>query len=318
MKKLSFIIPCYRSEDTIRPVIDEIVSVVESNHNYTYEIICINDCSPDNVFEVLKDIATNNHHVKVINLAKNMNKPGAEMAGLSKVSGDYVVFLDDDGQCPIPNIWKMIDKLDEGYDACFAKYTEYKQSLFKNFGTIVNRKMTEYVIGKPKEVTFTNFAVIKRYIIDEMVKYKNPYPYMEGILLGITRNITNIPMEERKRMEGTSTFTFKKLLGLWLNGFTAFSIKPLRLSSIIGVIIALLGFIYGLIMIIKKIINPLYIVEGYTSLIAILLFVSGIIMILLGMIGEYVGRIYICLNNTPQYVIKEEINFDKDKDNEKR
>lgn len=317
-KKISFIIPCYGSEKTIRPVIDEIESVVKENKNYDYEVIAVNDCSPDNVWNVLKDIANSNPKVKIINLAKNMNRPGALMAGMSKAIGDYIILMDDDGQCPMNNLWDLIKPLEEGHDVSIAKYPKYKQSIFKSFGTIVNRKMTEIIIDKPKDLNFTNFTAIKRYIVKEMLKYDNPYPYMTGLLLRTTKDIVNVEMEERSRISGTTNFTFKKMFNLWINGFTAFSVKPLRIATIIGFLTALIGFIFGMYIIINKMFLQ-NILPGYSSLMAVILFIGGIIMIMLGLIGEYIGRIYICINKSPQYVIKEAFNLNKqsgDKDEE--
>ena len=310
--KLSFIIPCYGSEKTVGLVIDEIDKVVSQNSKYDYEVIAVNDHSPDNVWKVLKDIAKNNSKVKLINLAKNMNRPGALMAGMSETTGDYIILMDDDGQCPMENLWKLIEPLENGHDVSIAKYPTYKQSKFKSFGTIVNRKMTEIVMEKPKDLSFTNFSALKRYIVDEITKYKNPYPYLTGLLLRTTSDIVNVEMEERERITGSTNFTFKKMLNLWINGFTAFSIKPLRISTVAGIITAALGFIYGIYIIIHKLIVHTTVLQGYSSLMAVMLFIGGIIMMMLGMIGEYIGRIYISINNSPQYVIKEKVNI-KDK-----
>ena len=143
MRLISFVIPCYGSEKTITPVINEIIDVVSRRSEYDYEIIAVNDFSKDNVWQVLEGIAAENKKIRLINFAKNMNRPGAVMAGLRFSSGELVVIMDDDGQVPMDNLWKLVDQIDNGYDAAIAKYTEYKQSLFKSFGTAVNRKMTE-------------------------------------------------------------------------------------------------------------------------------------------------------------------------------
>lgn len=315
-KKLSFIIPCYGSEKTVEIVIDEIDKTVAENPNYDYEIIAVNDHSPDNVWNVLRGIAEKNSKVKLINLAKNMNRPGALMAGMSLTTGDYIILMDDDGQCPMENLWNLIKPLEDGHDVSIAKYPTYKQSKFKDFGTIVNRKMTEIVMEKPKNLSFTNFSALKRYIVDEITKYKNPYPYLTGLLLRTTSDIVNVEMEERERICGNTNFTFKKMLNLWINGFTAFSIKPLRISTIIGFVTAVIGFLYGLFTIVRKLIVPT-IAMGYSSTMAAILFIGGVIMLMLGMIGEYIGRIYISINNSPQYVIREKINFDNEKNDEK-
>lgn len=308
-KKISFIIPCYGSEKTVGIVIKEIEEIVSKNPKYDYEVVAVNDKSPDNVWEVLKGIAKENKKVKIINLAKNMNRPGALMAGMSKATGDYVILMDDDGQCPMESLWELIKPLEEGHDVSIAKYPSYKQSIFKSFGTIVNRKMTEVIMEKPKGLNFTNFTAIKKYIVDEILKYENPYPYMTGLLLRTTSDIVNVQMEERERITGSTNFTFKKMLNLWINGFTAFSVKPLRISTVIGFITAAIGFLYGLYIIIHKLFIHTNIAQGYSSMMAVLLFIGGIIMLMLGMIGEYLGRIYICINNSPQYVIKEMFNI---------
>lgn len=317
-KKISFIIPCYGSEKTVGIVIEEIEKKLkEKEEKYDYEIIAVNDQSPDNVWNVLKEIAKNNKKIKLINLAKNMNRPGALMAGMSKVTGDYIVLMDDDGQCPMDNLWDLIKPLEEGHDVSIAKYPQYKQSIFKSFGTIVNRKMTEIVIGKPKDLSFTNFSAIKRYIVEEIKQYKNPYPYMTGLLLRTTSDIVNVKMEERERISGSTNFTLRKMLNLWINGFTAFSVKPLRISTVIGIITALVGFIYGIYIILHKLFVHSAVLQGYSSTMAIILFIGGIIMMMLGIIGEYIGRIYISINNSPQYVIKEMINMEKGEENGK-
>ena len=313
MKKISFVIPCYGSEETIEFVIEEIIKTVELNKEYDYEIVTINDASPDNVITVLKKIAQNNRRVKVIDLAKNFGKHSAVMAGFSIVSGDYIVSLDDDGQCPMDRLWDLLEPVINGSaDFAMADYPQKKQSRFKNFGSSVNAFMSRVLINKPKNLHFTNFKAMRRYIVDEILKYENPYPYLEGLALRTTRSIVTIPMEERERLAGVGHFTFRKSLSLWMNGFTAFSVKPLRISTIVGVICALAGFVFGVIVVLRKILNPV-IAMGYSSTMAVLLFIGGMIMLMLGLIGEYIGRIYISINNSPQYVIRNTINCKEDK-----
>ena len=169
--------------------------------------------------------------------------------------------------------------------------------------------MVDWLIEPPKGVTVENFFVIRRYVCDEILRYPNPYPYVSGLLMRATHRIKMIPMEERERGDGKATgFTFKKSFSLFSNGLTAFSVKPLRIAAVVGVIFALLGFAFGLFVIIRKLVHP-EIMMGYSSLMAVQLFSSGVIMLILGMIGEYIGRIYISLNRSPQYVVRETINL---------
>lgn len=308
MKLISFVIPCYGSENTIEKVIEEITFVVSQKPEYDFEVIAVNDCSPDGVLIKLKALAKIDKRIKVINFSKNMNRPGAVMAGLNYASGEAVVVMDDDGQCPMDQFWKLYNPIEQGHDVAIASYPKRKQTLFKDFGTFVNKKMTEFIINKPKNMQFSNFMIMKSFIVKEIIKYENPYPYFTGLILRTTNDIINIEMEERERFSGASTFTFAKMLGMWINGLTAFSIKPLRISSITGVLCAIIGFVYGVITIVRKFVVP-DISVGWSSTISILLFIGGLIMLMLGMIGEYLGRIYISLNKSPQYVIKETINF---------
>lgn len=310
-QRISFCIPCYRSAKTIGPVIDEIIAEVSKRaEEFDYEIVCVIDGSPDNVFSVLQGIAAENSHVKVINLAKNFGQAGARMATLRFATGDFLVCLDDDGQSPMNHLWDLFRPMEEeGMDICIAKYPHKTQSRFKNFGSQVNRMTTQLLLDVPKDFAMTNFYVMRRFIARELIRYQNPYPFMTGLIIRTTKNFRLVPMEDRKRMEGTTGYTFKKLLAHWLNGLTAFSVIPLRISSFAGVICAVMGFLFGLVTVVRKLLGA-NIAAGYSSTIAILLFIGGLIMMMLGMIGEYVGRIYICLNNAPQYVVRETINLE--------
>jgi undecaprenyl-phosphate 4-deoxy-4-formamido-L-arabinose transferase len=305
---ISFVIPCYNSELTIEGVTSEIQEAMLLRPTYNYEIICINDCSPDNVLSQLKMLVKEFNNITVIDLAKNSGKHAAVMAGYSVVAGDYIVNLDDDGQCPMDRLWDLIDELNKGYDFVTANYVKKKQSAFKNFGSWVNNIMSAFLLGKPKWLRFENFSAMRRFLLDTMLQYKNPYPYLEGLVLSATRNIGMVLMEERERTVGTGNFTFKKSFSLWLNGFTAFSVKPLRLASFLGLIISLIGFLSAIILVIRKIFIVPEMQMGYPSTIVIVLFIGGIIMAMLGLLGEYVGRIYISINNSPQYVIRKVYN----------
>lgn len=302
--KLSFVIPCYRSENTIRSVVEEIRNTVILREGYPYEIILVNDNSPDNVWHVIRDLAAEDEKVKGISFAKNFGQHAALMAGYAYTHGDVVISMDDDGQSPADELFKLVDKIQEGYDVVYGAYPEIKQSKFRIFGSWVNEKMNEILLGKPKGLKGTSYYAAKRFIIDEMLRYQNAYPYVGGLVFRSTRNIANVTVNQRNRLEGTSGYSFLKLLSLWMNGFTAFSEKPLRMASILGVFCAFTGFVYEIFVIVRKICNP-DIPMGYSSIMAVLLLIGGILMLLLGIIGEYVGRIYISINNAPQYVIRE-------------
>lgn len=311
---LSFVIPCYRSEETIERVCAEIAETMALRPEYDYEIIAVNDCSPDGVLSVLRRLAENDSRIKVVDLAKNFGKHSAMMAGFRYVRGGFVVNLDDDCQCPVNELWKLMDAItQEDFDCATAIYPQKKEAAWKLLGSSVNSQMVKWLIEPPKGITVENFFVIRRYVCDEILRYPNPYPYVSGLLMRATHRIKMIPMEERERGDSKPTgFTFKKSFSLFSNGLTAFSVKPLRIAAIVGVFFAVLGFLYGLFVIIRKLVHP-EIMMGYSSIMAVQLFSSGVIMLILGMIGEYIGRIYISLNRSPQYVVRETINMDEAK-----
>ena len=308
---MSFVIPCYRSELTIRSVTDEIIQTVSERPEYDYEIICVNDCSPDNVYSVLQQLAAENSRIKVINLAKNMGKHAAVLAGFRFISGEYVVTLDDDMQSPTYDLWKLIEPLEtDGYDVVNSRFQVKKQAWWKNLGSSFNNWITKILLQKPKGMDHVgNFFACRRFVADAMAQYPNPYPFLEGLMLRSTQRILMIDMEERERGDDKKTgYTLRKSIALFANGLTAFSVVPLRISTIVGVVIAILGFILGLVMIIQKLVDP-NVLMGYTSTMVVQLFMSGLILMSLGLLGEYVGRIYICINKSPQYIIRETINI---------
>ena len=304
MKLVSFVIPCYCSEKTIASVLDEIRGAMQGLPQYAYEVILVNDGSPDNTFETLRALANSDCHVTAIDLARNFGQQSAIMAGLSHSSGDYVVCLDDDGQTPADEVGKLLQKLEEGYDVVYASYEHKQHSWFRNWGSRVNGKMTEIMLGKPKNLALTSYFAVKRFIVLEMLKYKHSFPYSEGLVLRSTRRICNVPVHHRQRQEGTSGYTLGKLIALWMNGFTSFSVKPLRLATYLGASSALLGFLYAIVIVIKHFVDS-SIPEGWSSTMALQLVMGGIILVVLGLIGEYIGRIYICINASPQFVERE-------------
>lgn len=309
MKKVSFIIPCYRSEHTLPHVVEEIDEKMKEIAKYDYEIILVNDCSPDNTLATIRRLCGESNNVKGISFSRNFGQHAALMAGLRHADGEYVVCLDDDGQTPANEVDKLLDKLEEGYDAVYAKYEHKHHSGFRNLGSKINELMTRMMLDKPADLYISSYFAVRRFVVDDMIRYENSYPYVIGLVLRATKNITNVVVQHRDREEGSSGYNLKKLLGLWLNGFTAFSVKPLRIATAIGGFSAGLGFLYGIYTIIKRLVNP-DVPMGFSATMSALVFFGGMVMLMLGLIGEYVGRIYISLNNSPQYVIRERMNIE--------
>lgn len=307
MQKISYIIPCYCSVHTLSHVVEEIINEMEMIlSEYAYEIILVNDDSPDNTMDVVIELINQHPMITGINLAKNFGQHAALMAGFRHATGELIVCLDDDGQTPANEVHKLIEAIERGCDVVYARYKHKKHSPFRNFGSRINEAMARVLLDKPKDLYISSYFVAKRFVIDHVIQYENSYPYVIGLVLRATKKIGNVDVLHRDRTSGESGYTMYKLFSLWFNGFTAFSIKPLRLATIAGAICAVLGFSYGIYTIIKKFVNPL-VPLGFSSTMAALMFIGGMLMIMLGLIGEYVGRIYISLNNAPQYVIREVI-----------
>ena len=318
MQMISFVIPCYRSSQTLPGVIQEIKDTMKTLKNYEYEIVLVNDSSPDDTFCVITGLCRENDNITGINLARNFGQHAALMAGFHYVKGDVVVCLDDDGQTPACEVGRLLAGIEEGADVVYAKYNHKHHSGFRNFGSHVNEVMTRIMLGKPKDLYVSSYFAAKRFVVDEMIRYEYAYPYVIGLVLRTTKNIVNVEIDHRDRQAGESGYTLKKLLGLWFNGFTAFSVKPLRVATVTGTICALCGFAYGIYTIIKKIfIQPPDLVIGFSALMSVIVFMGGMLMLMLGLVGEYMGRMYVSMDNSPQYVIREIVGNGKEETKEK-
>lgn len=308
MRKVSVVIPCYCSEKMIENIVERLIRTFKTRKEYDYEIILINDGSKDKTWEVISNLATDNKKIKAINFSQNFGQHSAMMAGYRKATGELIMGLDDDGENNPEELYQLIDKLDEGYDCVCAEYENHLKKV-RNLGTRLNNFMASHLIDKPKNLTLTSYYVAKRFVVDQMIKYEHPYPYVAGLLLQATKNWGTVRLKKSSRIEGKSGYSMKKLLSLWVNGFTAFSVKPLRLATGLGAFFAIAGILSGVVIVIRRLVwNDM--LMGYTSIMAMLSFFCGMIMLMLGMIGEYIGRIYISINNSPQYVIKEEVDME--------
>ena len=309
MTTVSIAIPCYKSAQTISTVVNDLRTTIAQRDGFDYQIILVNDFPDDNTFDVISALCREDPKIIGVNLSRNFGQTTAKMAALSYVTGDILVYMDDDGQHPADQIFRLVDKVLEGYDMVYARFPHKKHSLFKRFTSWLNSKVLEINGSKPKGISISSYLAINRVAVDALKKYKSPFPSMGGYLSHVVRRYANVDIDHRDRLAGQSNYTLKKMLALWLTGFTNFSTVPLRVAAFVGVGCSALGFITGLWVVIRKLINPA-IAAGYTSSIALQLFIGGMIMMILGLCGEYIGRIYMTVSNMPQYEIRETINTD--------
>ena len=302
---VSFVIPCYHSEQTLGAVVAEIDGTMKTMPEYTWEIICVNDGTPNACWKKIQELCAEKPDSRHgICLAKNFGQHAALMAGLHAAKGDRIVCLDDDGQTPANEVGRLLCAIDRGADVVYAKYEHKQHSGFRNWGSQVNEAMLHQMLGKPKDLYVSSYFAMRRYVLKEVLRYENSYPYLIGLVLRTTTNVVNVPVDHRKRTVGTSGYTLGKLFGLWMNGFTAFSIKPLRIATVVGSASAVIGFLYGIYTIIKRLVNP-NVPVGFSALMSAIVFFGGMTILMVGLAGEYIGRTYISVNSAPQYVVRE-------------
>lgn len=312
--RISFVIPCYNSEQTLPDVVSTIQQVVREKEEFEAELVLVNDGSADSTWEKIKELQIEYENIIGVNLAKNSGQQNAILAGLRCSSGELIAVCDDDGQTPIETIFDFYEKMIEGnYDVVCAQYVARgHRDLIRRIGTKANRWLVKVFLEKPDDISTAVYFLAKRFVIEEITRYQNAYPHLEGLLLRTTHNIGSIPIEQRDRTAGRSGYDFRKLLGLWVDGLTTFSVKPLRLATFLGSLLAIVGFIIALVLIIRRI-SGADMAIGWTSLIATNILIGGITLVVLGIVGEYIGRIYLSLNQEPQYTIREIIGKSNEK-----
>ena len=302
--KLSVIVPCYNSMPILRTMVGETIRVIGTLPIDEYEFVLVNDCSPKaGTIDFLKEIADEFPHVTVVDLAKNTGQANAQVAALHYVTGDVILNMDDDMQTHPKNIPLLFAKLEEGYDLVLGKYPHKRHSFYRRMLTKMDDKFETVFLKKPKNISFTSFWMVRRYITDEIIKYDAPYSFMEGLFLRSAGRIANVDVEHFERQEGKSGYNIWKLINLWSN-FTGFTVVPLRIAGFSGIIISAAAFIWAIVLIIKRIAG-LTTVSGYTSLMCLMLLAFGTVLACIGLLGEYVGRIFMAVNKTPQFIPKE-------------
>ena len=312
MARYSVVIPCYKSAKTIEKVVTLTVEEFDRLGFDDFEFVLVNDCSPDNgeTIGVLYQMAEKWPYVKVVNLGKNAGQHNATMAGLHYATGDYIISMDDDMQTHPSQIIRLKEKLDEGYDIVYGYYPEKKESLFRRMGSALNHFTVRALIHKPKWLKTSSYLMIRRYVRDYALAYTHPSVHLQGVFLRITDNVACVPIEHFEREYGTSTYTIKKLIKLYSN-IVGFSMTPMRIVTSTGCILSVAGFLTGLVLLIRKILHP-EILTGWTSLIGAMCFFSGVILVSLGVVGSYVGRLFIGQTKSPQYVVRDLTNVCED------
>ena len=301
---VSILIPVYKNEGGLDELVKRIgTSMANSAYAGNFELILVDDCSPDNSWEVIQRLAKEHAFVQGATLSRNFGQHNAIMAGLNLVSGQYVVLMDDDLQHPPEAIPNMVQELVAGADVCYTRYTNRQHAAWKIAGSRFNDLMASWLLSKPKGLYLSSFKALKRGMVDQIRSHEGPFAYLDGLILDITRRIATVEIQHGTRAYGEGNYSFKKSISLWLRMVTGTSIVPLRMVTLMGALIALLGF-FGAVFIVIS--NYLYPAEskGWASIIVTILLVSGFQTLFIGVLGEYLGRIHLRLNNKPQYLFR--------------
>jgi len=301
--ELSLVIPVYNGSRTVAALVEHITKIFGST---SFEIVLVNDGSEDESERVCAELAEKfAQNVTFVHLSRNFGEHSAVLAGCTQARGRYVAVLDDDGQNPPEEVVRMLDELKrKNYDVVYGHYIEKKHSWFRNVGSRFNNLIATLMLHKPKDLYLSSFKVMNRFLIDEITKYRGPYPYTDGLIYRVTRNIGQIPVEHRPSASGQSRYTLRKLVRLWLNMFLNFSIKPLRISVYVGLLASCLSIVLLVAILIDKLWITPNLTVGIPTVLGAVVFFSGVQLMILGLVGEYLGRLYLDQTGTPQYVVR--------------
>jgi undecaprenyl-phosphate 4-deoxy-4-formamido-L-arabinose transferase len=310
---LSVVVPVYGSEECLNALVDAISSALGPTDR-DYEIVLVNDGSPDNSWTVIETICRKNPQVIGVDLRRNFGQDNAIITGLRLSRGKYVAIMDDDLQHHPRDLPALLNKIeDERSDAVYADFRVKQQKLWKNLGSWFNGKFAEWVINKPKEIYLSPYKIIRREVVDMICNYDGPDPYIDGLLFQITSRISQIPVDHHQRYAGQSTYTVWKSIRVWARLAFSFSARPMRLVSWVGFVFAMLGMLLALTVVLYRLFFPEDFspnAVGWASLMVALLVLSGIQMLFFGILGEYTGRTFVRVNNKPQAAIREIVNQD--------
>lgn len=300
---LSVVVPVYNGAATVGTLVDALAGLkVEGG----LEVVLVNDGSPDNSLDVCRGLARRTDvPVTVVNLARNFGEHNAVMAGLAHARGGYIVTMDDDLQNPPEEVTRLYDHARQsGLDVVYGIYEKKEHAAWRNLGSRLANLSASWLLDKPKGLYLSSFRCLSAFVAEEIVEHAGPYPYVDGLILQVTQAIGTLTVRHLPRALGRSNYTLKRLLRLWLSIFLNFSVLPLRLASILGAVmgfagvLAFLGVAYEA-LILKN--TP----EGWASVMSAVLVLSGAQMMMLGIIGEYLGRLFLTTNNKPQYVVRD-------------
>lgn len=306
MEKLSIIVPCYNEEDVLNLFYNELMKVcIKIENEYKYEIIFIDDGSKDNTLKILKELRIQNENIKVISFSRNFGKEAAIYAGLSNSTGELVVLMDADLQHPPKIILTMLEDVKNGYDMVATKRKDRNGETFlkRTFSQMFYKIMNKFI---PMEQGVQDFRIMTRKVVDSITSLKEYNRFSKGIFSWVGFNTKYLTIDNIQRPVGKSKWSFKNLFSYAIEGIISFTTAPLRLSTIIGTIISIIAMICAFIIVIQTLILGKD-VPGYASIITSILFMGGIQLLTIGILSEYISKMYLEIKERPKYIVKEKL-----------
>jgi dolichol-phosphate mannosyltransferase len=308
--KVSVVIPVYNSADIQNELYRRLTDVLEKNYP-SHEIIFVNDGSEDNSTQVLKEICRKDDCVRLIDFSRNFGHQAAISAGLPRAQGDLIAVMDDDLQDPPEILPAFIDKIAEGYDVVYGVRKRRKESLLKRLSYHFFYRLLGALSHDQIQIDAGDFCVMRRKIVDAINLFPESNKFLRGIRSSVGFKQVGLEYERDPRRAGKSQYTFKKYVRFALDALFSFSYLPLRIATLLGVAAAFLSFVYGIFIVFKKLFGYIDHVPGFASLFVLTAFLGGMILVSLGIIGEYIARVYDEAKKRPLYIIREEVNFDR-------
>lgn len=303
MTNVSVVIPVYRGAESLPILIPRLVDVLEQRGDF-FEIICVYDCGPDDSLQVLSKLTEQYAQLKVVALSRNFGQENAILAGFRYVRYETVVCMDEDLQHDPADVPKLIEALwQRNLDVVFAKFIEKRRSFWRRFGTWFNDYMMRKTIHKPKGLALSSFLVLRRFIVDSIQEYAGPYPYLAGLYLTYSNATGNLELTEYERPYGASSYNVRRLIGVWMDGLVNFSILPLRLVFLGGLLAVTLSMIATVVLVINRWLDP-NLPLGWTLVMITIVAFAGVQSLALGLLGEYIGRILMISTRRPAFSVR--------------
>ena len=298
---LSVVIPVYNSERTIGPLVDRLQACLAG---LAFEIVLVNDGSVDQSETVCQQLEEQYEAVQFISLRRNFGEFNAVLCGLNHAAGQYAAIIDDDFQNPPEAILTLLEIAETGnFDVVYSRYAQKEHHWFRNAGSWLVNRLSAYSIGKPGDLYLSSFKLIRREVVDEIIRYRGPYPYIDGLIFRVTRNVGSVEVPHNARTEGRSTYSVQKLVSLFLTVFIGYSLWPIRVFTVFGATLFGLGLLSGLLLLTVDL-SGLYAVPGWGIVLWAIGTGLGIQLLFLGVLGEYLGKLFMAHSGLPPYVIK--------------